>query len=409
MTTKHRFTMKAELLPNRLSPNPRIKVKQRQTICEKNMSKSNGEDDDCNNCQSATPEHNLQQQVRRLKEMVILQLDLIHHQQEQLAKKEKQLQLMKKEKQVLKLQIEKLEKHDFLQKSIKEEENNRKFLSSENNIFNSNLEKSSLINYFVPHNINRISKSNIKGIKRQFNQSETISSESSQSVSSSDYLLNSDVSFTKINTSFPEKPKHYAETEILKECLETSNSNTLNSSLETEDLYYLSTYKKEENTNSNSSNSEQKLDKIQVPSWRFQPLHSCYQLEGTENIDDDTYYRRHFKLEIDEKRRKRWDIQRIREQRKTEKLKHGRINSKEIHRSDSQEISSFYPAPTDILCIEVTDTVPVLAFGHPIPQFQKCDFTLPWFDSDNEEKYIGDYNNLHLKLRRNDDEIKEDT
>ena len=44
-------------------------------------------------------------------------------------------------------------------------------------------------------------------------------------------------------------------------------------------------------------------------------------MEGTENIEDETFLRRHQKFELDEKRRKRWDIQRMREQRHCEKLR----------------------------------------------------------------------------------------
>ena len=40
-----------------------------------------------------------------------------------------------------------------------------------------------------------------------------------------------------------------------------------------------------------------------------------------EAVDDDAYLRRHGKPEAEEKRRKRWDMQRIREQRNTERLK----------------------------------------------------------------------------------------
>jgi male-specific lethal 1 len=44
-------------------------------------------------------------------------------------------------------------------------------------------------------------------------------------------------------------------------------------------------------------------------------------MEGTENIEDETMLRRHQKFELDEKKRKRWDIQRMREQRHLEKLR----------------------------------------------------------------------------------------
>lgn len=44
---------------------------------------------------------------------------------------------------------------------------------------------------------------------------------------------------------------------------------------------------------------------LEVPHWRIKPYTSCYTMEGTENLDDDVYNRRHSRLEYDERRRKR--------------------------------------------------------------------------------------------------------
>lgn len=44
---------------------------------------------------------------------------------------------------------------------------------------------------------------------------------------------------------------------------------------------------------------------IQVPRWRVKVYTSCYTMEGTENLDDDVYNKRHLRLENDERRRKR--------------------------------------------------------------------------------------------------------
>lgn len=51
---------------------------------------------------------------------------------------------------------------------------------------------------------------------------------------------------------------------------------------------------------------------LEVPSWRIKSYTSCYTMEGTENLDDEIFNKRHLKLENDERRRKRWDVQRIR-------------------------------------------------------------------------------------------------
>lgn len=51
---------------------------------------------------------------------------------------------------------------------------------------------------------------------------------------------------------------------------------------------------------------------LEVPNWRLKVYTSCYTMEGTENLDDEIFNKRHLKLENDERRRKRWDVQRIR-------------------------------------------------------------------------------------------------
>jgi len=144
---------------------------------------------------------------------------------------------------------------------------------------------------------------------------------------------------------------------------------------------------------------------IEVPSWRILPIHSTDQVEGIEPMDDDTFNRRHSKFEVDERRRKRWDIQRLREQKHNEKLKQGRYYSSSafIHpdktsstsssasvpfspslvhdlRGDT-EVISFFPDPMEAEVIEIADKLPVMAFGHPIPRRPHSFLTLPWKNS----------------------------
>ena len=60
---------------------------------------------------------------------------------------------------------------------------------------------------------------------------------------------------------------------------------------------------------------------IFILGWRVVAFSPTYTMEGTEDIEDETFLRRHQKFELDEKKRKRWDIQRMREQRHVEKLR----------------------------------------------------------------------------------------
>ncbi|KAG8180848.1 hypothetical protein JTE90_005932 [Oedothorax gibbosus] len=109
---------------------------------------------------------------------------------------------------------------------------------------------------------------------------------------------------------------------------------------------------------------------INVPLWKVKPVTSFYQMEGTENINDIVFERRHQKYELDERRRKRWDLQRLREQRaRTERRR---------RKKEKKEPTSFYPDPQSVEFIEVTDKLPVIAFGHPIPVLEPSDFSLPW-------------------------------
>ncbi|ELT91179.1 hypothetical protein CAPTEDRAFT_225937 [Capitella teleta] len=122
---------------------------------------------------------------------------------------------------------------------------------------------------------------------------------------------------------------------------------------------------------------------VEVPSWRVVLIPRGYQMEGTENLDDEIYLRRHQKPENEERRRKRWDMQRLREERMKEKLQ-GR-QEEESNDVDSMQFS-FLPSPEKALYIEVQDTVPVVAFGYPVPQMKPAEFDLNWFKAEKKDR-----------------------
>ncbi|RZC38847.1 PEHE domain containing protein [Asbolus verrucosus] len=109
---------------------------------------------------------------------------------------------------------------------------------------------------------------------------------------------------------------------------------------------------------------------LEVPRWRVKVYASCYAMEGTENLDDEVYNKRHSRLENDERRRKRWDVQRIREQRLIDKLKQRQERMGSGSRADEQKnpVQSLWPKLEDIKYLEVSDQLPVSAFGCPIPK-----------------------------------------
>uniref|UniRef100_A0A1Y1MA03 PEHE domain-containing protein n=2 Tax=Photinus pyralis TaxID=7054 RepID=A0A1Y1MA03_PHOPY len=122
---------------------------------------------------------------------------------------------------------------------------------------------------------------------------------------------------------------------------------------------------------------------LEVPRWRVKVYTSCYSMEGTENLDDEVYNKRHMRLENDERRRKRWDVQRIREQRIVDKLKQRQERVGSGSRVDDQieSVVSLWPPLEDIKYLEVCDNLPVSAFGAPIVRFTPMEFSLPWLNN----------------------------
>lgn len=115
---------------------------------------------------------------------------------------------------------------------------------------------------------------------------------------------------------------------------------------------------------------------IEVPTWRVNPVASAYSMEGTENLDDEVYNRRHHKLEVDERRRKRWDMQALREQKRLERLR--RRMEPEAEKPPTCP-HTFCGSPRHVQVIEVVECLPVAAFGQPLPHLEPTDFSLPWF------------------------------
>ncbi|XP_048054150.1 male-specific lethal 1-like 1 [Megalobrama amblycephala] len=123
-------------------------------------------------------------------------------------------------------------------------------------------------------------------------------------------------------------------------------------------------------------------DTVAVPSWResiLDPLEEKEASDIPECLDDNVFLKRHSKLELDEKRRKRWDIQRIREQRMFQRLQQ-RMNRRKVIQESEPELLSFYPDPEDVESIMVTPFLPVVAFGRPLPNLKQQNFDLPWLD-----------------------------
>ncbi|XP_066248600.1 LOW QUALITY PROTEIN: male-specific lethal 1 homolog [Euwallacea similis] len=153
--------------------------------------------------------------------------------------------------------------------------------------------------------------------------------------------------------------------------------------LTTKDPYYV--YHAKDDPPAEPEITHMTQSNLEVPRWRVKHYTSCYTMEGTENLDDEVYNKRHLRLEIDERRRKRWDVQRIREQRMVEKLKQRQERLAGVARGDNTDtqdsLTTLWPKADDVRYLEISDELPVSAFGHPIPKFVPSYFSLPWLSN----------------------------
>ncbi|XP_055638626.1 uncharacterized protein LOC129776797 [Toxorhynchites rutilus septentrionalis] len=130
---------------------------------------------------------------------------------------------------------------------------------------------------------------------------------------------------------------------------------------------------------------ENEAAELEVPCWTviddtFDSASSSS--ETTENVSDEVYMKRHAKFELDERRRKKWDVQRIREQKTIERLKKRHLKAD----ADNEQkiVGSFYPPIESIKYIQITEDIPVQAFGELIPVLPTTGFSLPWMTASVE-------------------------
>lgn len=118
---------------------------------------------------------------------------------------------------------------------------------------------------------------------------------------------------------------------------------------------------------------------LELPCWSIKPVMATSDASDTEDFSPSVFQRRHARFELDERKRKKWDIQRIREQRNVERLRR-RQNRDELPEQPKgiEELGTFYPAADQVLWVQVTDELPVLAFGELVPVLPNIEFGLPW-------------------------------
>lgn len=127
---------------------------------------------------------------------------------------------------------------------------------------------------------------------------------------------------------------------------------------------------------------------LEIPKWKTWEFSntrdpSLPHHRDVEDISEDAYVRRHAKFLMDERKRKKWDVQRIREQRTIERLKRRHCKDELSQPINDNEIVSFFPSAENLKAIHITDDFPVSAFGELIPALPTSEFTLPWHRSNN--------------------------
>lgn len=140
---------------------------------------------------------------------------------------------------------------------------------------------------------------------------------------------------------------------------------------------------------------------LEVPRWKeFElPASPTKEIENlpAEDISDEAIQKRHLKYEADERRRKKWDQQRIREQKNIERLKKRHLKEEyaemmSLNNKVKKSMTSFFPDIKTIKFIQISDDLPICAFGQQIPKLTPKDFSLPWMSEevDNSNVYTID-------------------
>uniref|UniRef100_A0A672QX74 Male-specific lethal 1 homolog n=1 Tax=Sinocyclocheilus grahami TaxID=75366 RepID=A0A672QX74_SINGR len=322
-------------------------------------------------------------QATCLKQLLLLQLDLIEQQQQQLQSKDKEIDELKSDRDTLLARIERMERR--LQLLSKEPRDKKLFQPLErwvpetDDFWESHLGDS-------PQT--QASKSGGKVQKRKFN---LLDAKNQRSRGKTSKMIpqkletggTSPCQHDLRNKETPEK------TNVVKSSGQMDPQQEGEDGKETEDLPFMTTTEmylccwQQPPASPLREESPKKEEDVAIPSWRentMEPLQEEDAADIPESLDDSVFLKRHAKLELDEKRRKRWDIQRIREQRMLHRLQQ-RMEKKKTNVQESEpELSSFYPDVDNVEAIMVTPFLPVVAFGRPLPSLPQQNFELPWLD-----------------------------
>uniref|UniRef100_A0A6J0ULC1 Male-specific lethal 1 homolog isoform X1 n=1 Tax=Pogona vitticeps TaxID=103695 RepID=A0A6J0ULC1_9SAUR len=361
-------------------------------------------------------------QAACLKQILLLQLDLIEQQQQQLQAKEKEIEELKAERDTLLARIERMERRMQLVKKDNEREKHKIFqgYETEEKVDPEIPVPEKLPIECPPQELLEMSQPlplkhfpygrNGKGHKRkspfgsaerktpvkklvaEFSKVKCKTPKASPLKDEPSSSLTESVSRRELRSQeTPEKAQSLGDAPLKSSASLKGpgcHSKDKSSYSEIEDLPYLSTTEMylcrwhQPPPSPLREPSPKKEETVAIPSWRdhtVEPLRDLNSSELLENLDDSVFSKRHAKLELDEKRRKRWDIQRIREQRILQRLQLRMYKKKGIQESEP-EVTSFFPESDDVESLLITPYLPVVAFGRPLPKLTPQNFELPWLD-----------------------------
>lgn len=331
-------------------------------------------------------------QANCLRQILLLQLDLIEQQQQQLQSKDKEIDELKADKETLLARIERMERR--LQLTRKDPPRDKRLFQplepwtpDKEDMWDLDIEESPQPNPATPLPFSRGGK----GQKRKscFGDAKLQKSRGKSAKLSppkTEIQPGSPNQRELRSKETPEKTvpaRSGPERDSLLPCKEEPEL-----SCQMEDLPFMSTTEmylccwNQPPLSPLRETSPKKEEEVAIPSWRenyIEPLDEDSSFNPPEPLDDGAFLKRHMKLELDEKRRKRWDIQRIREQRMFQRLQQ-RMNRKKVVQETEPELSSFYPDTEDVETIVITPFLPVVAFGRPLPKLTQQNFELPWLD-----------------------------
>ncbi|XP_069016196.1 male-specific lethal 1 homolog isoform X2 [Embiotoca jacksoni] len=331
-------------------------------------------------------------QANCLRQILLLQLDLIEQQQQQLQSKDKEIDELKADKETLLARIERMERR--LQLTRKDPPRDKRLFQplepwtpDKEDMWDLDMEESAQANPATTLHFSRGGK----GQKRKscFGDAKAQKSRGKSaklSPQKTEMQPGSPNQRELRSKETPEKTmavRSGAERDSLLPCKEEPEL-----SCQMEDLPFMSTTEmylccwNQPPLSPLRETSPKKEEEVAIPSWRenyIEPLDEDSSFNPPEPLDDGAFSKRHMKLELDEKRRKRWDIQRIREQRMFQRLQQ-RMNRKKTVPETEPELSSFYPDTEDVETIVITPFLPVVAFGRPLPKLTQQNFELPWLD-----------------------------